>query len=126
MNKTTSLESRIASMQSELNTINKELAKAPNGSLNVIKTKNGFKYYRIEAEHGTVKRSYIKKANSKLAIALAKKRYNKIRKKELEQELVSIKSQKKSTPNKSSIRIISKYKIGYLNLMCITINSLNL
>ena len=121
MNKITSLESRIASMQSELSKINRELAKAPNGSLNAIKTTEGYKYYRIESDHCTIKRSYIKKENIKLAVALAKKRYNKIRKKEIEQELASIKSQKKSTPNKSSQDILYNTP-GYSELLQPIIN----
>ena len=38
MNKSSSLEQKIASLNSELAKITKELSKAPNGSLNAVKT----------------------------------------------------------------------------------------
>ena len=121
MNKTSSQEQRIDDLKSELAKITKELSKAPNGSLNAVKTSNGFKYFQIEKNHGTVKRTYIKKEKIALATALAKKRYNKVRKKEIENEIASIKLKLDRTPKISSADLL--YNIpGYSNLLQALLN----
>ena len=121
MNKSSSLEQKIASLNSELAKITKELSKAPNGSLNAVKTSNGFKYFQIEKEHGNVKRTYIKKENIELATALAKKRYNKVRKHEIENEIASIKQKMDRTPKISSTDLL--YNVpGYSNLLQALLN----
>ena len=121
MNITSSQEQRIASLNSELAKITKELSKAPNGSLNAVKTLNGFKYFQIEKNHGNVKRTYIKKENIELATALAKKRYNKVRKHEIENEIASIKQKMDRTPKISSTDLL--YNVpGYSNLLQALLN----
>ena len=121
MNKSSSLEQKIASLNSELAKITKELSKAPNGSLNAVKTSNGFKYFQIEKDHGNVKRTYIKKENIELATALAKKRYNKVRKHEIENEIASIKQKMDRTPKISSTDLL--YNVpGYSNLLQALLN----
>ena len=110
MNKTSSQEQRIDDLKSELAKITKELSKAPNGSLNAVKTSNGFKYFQIEKNHGNVKRTYIKKENIALATALAKKRYNKVRKHEIENEIASIKQKMdRNDPKCYSYRANARY-----------------
>ena len=121
MNKSSSLEQKIASLNSELAKITKELSKAPNGSLNAVKTSNGFKYFQIEKDHGNIKRTYIKKENIELATALAKKRYNKVRKHEIENEIASIKQKMDRTPKISSTDLL--YNVpGYSNLLQALLN----
>lgn len=67
MNKTTSKEQRIDSLKSELAKITKELSNAPNGSLNAVKTSNGFKYYQIEKKPWKCKKNLHKKRKYRIS-----------------------------------------------------------
>lgn len=56
--------------------LERELTKAPEGSLSCQKSSNGFSYYQVIGTGKSRKRKYIPRAQRKLAIELARKRLN--------------------------------------------------
>lgn len=87
----TSIRLRVTSLEAELAMVKKQLQKAPKGSLQVRRTQTTYKFFRIISENNKRTRTYLKKAEWKQAYLLARKRYNKIRKKEIEGELFLLK-----------------------------------
>ena len=110
-------------LEAELSRIIKEQKKEPEGSLKIRGGRKNYRYYLVVNKDNKVKRTYIRQKDWKIATALAKKRYNKIRRREIELELQSLDAWIQNLQKQEvSSHFVLHHQAGYSDLLLPVMN----